>query len=157
MCLPRVHKVKVLGLVPSLLEIFSVSHKGHPNEFLSEIKLHPWIKRVYSEEQAYQWEVYTWIFSNEGGNCSFQHWWSDLTLIERLSTARRRWCMPLITALWRQKQNDLCEFEDSLVYKASSRMARIATQRNPVLKNQPNKDDSVWREWRNVSRCRKAG
>lgn len=30
---------------------------------------------------------------------------------------------------------DLCKFEDSLVYKASSRTA-TATQRNPVLKKQ---------------------
>jgi hypothetical protein len=29
---------------------------------------------------------------------------------------------------------DLCEFEASLVYRVSSRIAR-ATQRNPVLKN----------------------
>jgi hypothetical protein len=29
---------------------------------------------------------------------------------------------------------DLCEFEDSLVYKVSSRTAKV-TQRNPVSKN----------------------
>ena len=33
-----------------------------------------------------------------------------------------------------QRQADLCEFEASLVYKASSRTARAVTQRNPVLK-----------------------
>jgi hypothetical protein len=38
------------------------------------------------------------------------------------------WCMPLITALGRQRQAD---FEASLVYKVSSRTAR-AIQRNPV-------------------------
>jgi hypothetical protein len=32
--------------------------------------------------------------------------------------------MPLIPALERQRQADLCEFEDSLVYKTSSRTAR---------------------------------
>jgi hypothetical protein len=32
-----------------------------------------------------------------------------------------------------EKQVDLCEFEDSLVYRVSSRTAR-ATQRNPVSK-----------------------
>jgi hypothetical protein len=37
------------------------------------------------------------------------------------------------TALRRQTQADVCEFKDSLVYKASSRTARAA-QRNPVLK-----------------------
>ena len=41
--------------------------------------------------------------------------------------------MPLMLALEKQKQEDLSEFEASLVYRASSRTAR-ATQRNPVLK-----------------------
>ena len=36
----------------------------------------------------------------------------------------------------RQRQVELCEFKASLVYRVSSRTAR-ATQRNPVLKNQP--------------------
>jgi hypothetical protein len=31
---------------------------------------------------------------------------------------------------------DLCEFETSLVYRESSRIARTTTQRNPVSKNQ---------------------
>jgi hypothetical protein len=34
----------------------------------------------------------------------------------------------------RQRQVDLCEFKASLIYRASSRTARV-TQRNPVLKN----------------------
>ena len=42
--------------------------------------------------------------------------------------------MSLIPALGRQRQEELCEFKASLVYKGSSRMAR-ATQRNPVSKN----------------------
>ena len=50
---------------------------------------------------------------------------------------RRWWCTPLIPALWRQMQVDLNEFEASLVYKASSRIAR-ATQKNPGSKK-PNK------------------
>ena len=41
--------------------------------------------------------------------------------------------MPLIPALGRQRQADLCEFKASLVYSVSSRTAR-ATQRNPVSK-----------------------
>ena len=41
--------------------------------------------------------------------------------------------MPLIPAHGRQRQVDLCEFEASLVYRASSRTARAVTQRNPVL------------------------
>jgi hypothetical protein len=41
--------------------------------------------------------------------------------------------MPLIPALGRQKQVDLCESEASLVYRASFRIAR-ATERNYVSK-----------------------
>ena len=40
--------------------------------------------------------------------------------------------IPLIPALGRQRQVDLCEFKASLVYRVVSRTAR-ATQRNPVL------------------------
>jgi hypothetical protein len=40
-------------------------------------------------------------------------------------------CTPLIPALRRQRQVDLCEFEASLVYKVSTRTA-MATQRNPI-------------------------
>jgi len=50
-----------------------------------------------------------------------------------------QWChTPLIPALRRQRQVELCEFEASLLYKASSRTAR-ATQTDPVLKNQKSK------------------
>jgi hypothetical protein len=44
------------------------------------------------------------------------------------------WHTPLISALGRQRQVDLCEFKASLVYRMNSRTAR-ATQRNPVSKN----------------------
>jgi hypothetical protein len=47
------------------------------------------------------------------------------------------WCMPSISALMRQRQVVLCEFETSLVYKASSRTAR-ATQGNPVSNKNKN-------------------
>jgi hypothetical protein len=40
--------------------------------------------------------------------------------------------MAFIRAIGRQREADLCGFEASLVYGASSRTAR-ATQRNPVL------------------------
>ena len=43
--------------------------------------------------------------------------------------------MPLIPASGRQRQADLSEFKASLVNRASSRTARVVTQRNPVLKN----------------------
>jgi hypothetical protein len=37
-------------------------------------------------------------------------------------------------SIGRQRQEDLCEFEASLVYRVSSKTAR-AIQRNPVLQN----------------------
>jgi hypothetical protein len=46
--------------------------------------------------------------------------------------------MPLILALGRQRQVNLCEFEASLVYKKSSRTARAVTQRNLVSNNNNN-------------------
>ena len=46
------------------------------------------------------------------------------------------WSMPVIPALGRKRQVDLCEFEASLVYNVSSRTARDVTQRNPDLKKQ---------------------
>ena len=42
--------------------------------------------------------------------------------------------MPLIPALGRQRQVDLCEFEVSLVSRASARIGSKSTQRNPVSK-----------------------
>jgi len=45
--------------------------------------------------------------------------------------------MPLLSALGRQRQADLYEFEASLVYKA--RTARAITQRNPVSKKKKKK------------------
>jgi hypothetical protein len=44
----------------------------------------------------------------------------------------------LILALGRQRQVDFYDFEASLVYRVSSRIAR-ATQRNPISKNKPKK------------------
>ena len=44
------------------------------------------------------------------------------------------WHTPLILALGRQRQVDLCEFKVSLIYKVSSRTARAVTQRSPVFK-----------------------
>ena len=49
--------------------------------------------------------------------------------------------MPLIPALGKQRQVDLCGFEVSLVYRMSSRPAR-ATQRNPVLKKKKERNHS---------------
>ena len=44
-----------------------------------------------------------------------------------------------ITAFVKQRQVGLCEFEASLVYRVSSRIAR-ATQRNPVLRKVQSKE-----------------
>lgn len=52
--------------------------------------------------------------------------------------------MPLITALRRQRQKDVCEFEASLVCRASSRTARAA-QRNPVSKTIKKKKKKRWK------------
>ena len=48
----------------------------------------------------------------------------------------RWWCTLLISALWRQRQVNRCEFKASLVYRVSSRTAG-ATQKDPVLKHPP--------------------
>ena len=44
--------------------------------------------------------------------------------------------MPLIPALWRQRQADLNAFETSLVYKVSSRTTSTVIQKNPVTKKE---------------------
>jgi hypothetical protein len=44
--------------------------------------------------------------------------------IRRFKIAEQWWCMPLIPALRRQRQEDLCELEISLVYRVSSRMVK---------------------------------
>ena len=45
--------------------------------------------------------------------------------------------MLLIPACGRQRQADLCEFEASLVYKSSSRIAK-GTHKRPYLEKQTN-------------------
>jgi hypothetical protein len=49
--------------------------------------------------------------------------------------------MPLILALRRQSQADLCEFKASLVYRVSSKTVR-ATQRNPVSITKQNNNNN---------------
>ena len=43
---------------------------------------------------------------------------------------------PIIPALKRKRQENLCQFETSLVYKASSRTARTIAQKYSVSQNQ---------------------
>ena len=45
------------------------------------------------------------------------------------------WHTPLIPALGRQRLADLCEFEATEVYRASSRTAGAVTKRNRFLEN----------------------
>jgi hypothetical protein len=52
------------------------------------------------------------------------------------------WCIPLIPALRRQRQADLCEFETSLPYRASLSKTRV-TQRNLVSNNNNNNNKST--------------
>lgn len=44
------------------------------------------------------------------------------------------WHTPLISARRKEKQADLCEFKDSLVYRVSSRTVRAFNKVNPVSK-----------------------
>ena len=52
--------------------------------------------------------------------------------MKKKSQVRVWWHMPLIPALWSQRQVDLKEFEASLVYTVSSKPAR-ATQHSETL------------------------
>ena len=49
----------------------------------------------------------------------------------------------MILVLTRLRQADLCEFDASLVYKASSRTGSKSTQRNPVLKKISNQNKTT--------------
>lgn len=54
--------------------------------------------------------------------------------------------MPLGLALRRQKQADPCEFEDTLVYKASPRSTKDYTWRPCLLKKKKKKGGGLLRE-----------
>ena len=56
-------------------------------------------------------------------------------------SSRRWWLMPLIPALWWQRQKDRCEFNSSLVYRESSRTGK-STWRDPVLKQTNKQTDN---------------
>ena len=61
-------------------------------------------------------------------------------LIKCLILAGWWWHTPLIPALRRKRQADLCEFEASLVYRVSSRTGSKATEK-PCLKKQNTKQN----------------
>ena len=63
--------------------------------------------------------------------------------MEEYVKAWRWWCVSLIPALGKQRQVDLCEFEASLVYRASSRTVRAVTQRNPVSENKQKQNPKI--------------
>ena len=54
------------------------------------------------------------------------------------------WLTPLISALERLKQVDLCEFEASLVCRASSRTGSKATEKPCLEKQKKEKSVVVW-------------
>ena len=58
--------------------------------------------------------------------------------------------MPLLTALWRQEAEvkQVSEFEASLVYRLSSRIARAIHTEKPCLKQNKNKQYNLKREKR---------
>jgi hypothetical protein len=61
--------------------------------------------------------------------------------------------MPLIPALWRQRQ-EISEFQASLIYKVSSRTSRDI-QRNPVLKNKTRAGEMA--QWVRAPDCSSEG
>jgi hypothetical protein len=63
--------------------------------------------------------------------------------IETRTQSKGWWRTPLIPALWKQRQADLCEFEASLIYRVSSRTAR----RNPVQKKRWGGGRKKERKW----------
>jgi hypothetical protein len=66
-------------------------------------------------------------------NCTISVRISAGSIIENNEHLGQWWCTPLIPALGRQRQVDLCEFEASIVYRASARTAR-AIWSDPVSK-----------------------
>jgi hypothetical protein len=65
---------------------------------------------------------------------------NKLTHVLKVYSSHAWWHTPLIPALRRHRQVDLCELEVSLVYRVSSRAAKAVRQRKPVLKkNQTNR------------------
>ena len=56
------------------------------------------------------------------------------------------WCTPLFPGLGRQRQEDLCEFGSSLVYRVSSGKTKAVTQRSPISKSKQTKTRKIRRK-----------
>ena len=67
--------------------------------------------------------------------------------IRKYKRAGQWWRMSLIPALRRQRQVDLSEFEASLVYKMSSRIAKTVSQRNLVPKKHKKREKKLPWSW----------
>ena len=57
-----------------------------------------------------------------------------ITVFKKFSFSREEMAHVLNPSILEAEAGDLCEFEASLVYKASSRTAKTVLQRNPVSK-----------------------
>ena len=88
-------------------------------------------KSEIQDSQDYR-ETLSWKYKQSNKRCLGKHlpWLPPY----KNSCGRAVWHTPLILALQRQRQVDLCEFKASMVYRVS-----WITQRNPVLKNKQNK------------------
>ena len=78
------------------------------------------------------------LFAYSISRCRSTQWLPMLHLSQEAESSWVEMAHTFNPALRRQRQTDLCEFEASLVYRASSRTVR-ATQKNPFSKNQKKK------------------
>ena len=64
------------------------------------------------------------------GGVYIDAWKPDLvTGLKKSKAAGQWWCMPIIPALGRQRQADLCEFKNSLVYKSRKEKDLLSSPR----------------------------
>ena len=63
--------------------------------------------------------------------------------MQNTHTCQAWWPTPLIPVLRGHRQENLCEFEANLVYRASSRTVRTTTQRKAILKDKTKKHKKI--------------